>query len=166
MDSFVTTCATLTPEAGLAVLTRQRDLYRMLKALADRQRSCITGGRSEELLTLLAERQKVVEQLSGLDESVKTLRERWSHLYWGMGASQRKTADALVAEVQSVLAEVLAADDQDARLLSAKIAGGKRDSLAAVESRRAHQAYGAATGPRPVAAGAESRFLNQTDEEA
>lgn len=137
--------------ASLSLLARQRDLYRSLKALAQRQRALITAGRQEELLGVLAERQKVVEQLTALNDEVKTLRERWGRVYWSLNASERNRADAMVQEVQQTLAEILAADEHDARLLSARIAGGRRESLEAAESQRLHRAYVASTAtPTPA----------------
>lgn len=157
------TCATVDTAGGLELLARQRDLYRTLRALAERQRVLITSSRSEELLTVLTERQKVVDQLTSLDPQVKALREQWQTVYWMMTGSQRKTADTLVREVQLLLSEILAGDEQDARLLSARITDNRRESLAMAESKRAHMAYGVATAGNRVATGDNDSMIDCTE---
>jgi len=150
----------------IAMFTRQRDLYRQLRALADRQRALVTSSEPEALLGLLAQRQKIVSQLSTLNEQVKSARERWSHIYAAMDAARRRQADSLLGEVQTTLADILAGDERDARLLSARMADVKQQSASLAESRRAHAAYGVGSGRGGAAGEAEARIIDQTDEQA
>lgn len=149
----------------LALLTRQRDLYRELKSLADRQRGVVTSSEPEALLTILAERQKVVNRISGLDGDMKAVRAAWPELSEAMPLPAREQADVLIREVQSLLADILAGDDQDAKLLSARKQSVRAESQTMAAAKRAHAAYGAATVTgSPKTAGA--RFLDQMDDQA
>jgi hypothetical protein len=154
-------------ERVLTLLTHQRDEYRALKSLADRQRALVTSSEPERLLTLLAERRRHVERLSGLNEEVKKLRLRWSDICSTMGDAQRRQADGLIHEVQTTLADILAGDERDARLLSVRMAGARRESIALAESKQACAAYGrAAVEASRAVPRAGGRFLDQTDEQA
>ncbi len=153
-------------EGAIALLTQQRDLYATLRRLTEQQRELISSSRPEDLLGVLAERQKVLDRLNGLNEAVKALRERWSDVYWSLNNRQRARADALVKDVQTMLAAILATDEEDARLLSARIAGGRSESLALAESGRAQRAYTATvatTGSRAVHG---PQMFDSTDEQA
>jgi hypothetical protein len=82
-----------------------------------------------------------------------------------MDAEHRETVDALLGEVQTTLADILAGDERDARLLSARMAGVKQQSASLAESRRAHAAYGLGSGGGVTAGRADARFIDQTDEQ-
>jgi hypothetical protein len=150
----------------IALFTRQRDLYRQLQALADRQRAMVTSSAPETLLSVLAQRQKIVSQLSALNEDVKTARERWPDIYGRMDIAQRREADSLLGEVQTTLADILAGDERDAKLLSARMEGVRQQSASLAEARRAHAAYGVGSGGGGTTGRAGARIIDQTDEQA
>lgn len=154
-------------EQVLALLEHQRDEYRMLKSLADRQRVLVKSSEPERLLSILAERRRHVERLTDINEQVKQLRLRWSGIYATMAEAQRREADGLIREVQTTLADILAGDEQDAKLLSARMAGARLESAALAESKRAYAAYGHATAQAArVVAQTEGRLIDRTDEQA
>lgn len=128
----------------LALLRQQRDRYQDLKGLASRQRILVTSGEPERLLGVLTERRKHVDRLGELDNEVRRLSRRWPDLYRAMDPGQRRDADGLIEEVRRTLQEILASDEEDARLLSARMAGVRQQSDGLAESRRAYAAYGTA----------------------
>jgi len=150
----------------IALFTQQRDLYRQLQALAGRQRALVTSSEPEALLGLLAERQKIVSRLSALNEDVRAVRTRWPDICRTMDPARRRTADSLLGEVQAALADILAGDERDARLLSARMADVRQQSTALTESRRAHAAYGSGSGGGCAGAEAGARIIDQMDEHA
>lgn len=153
-------------DAIVALFSRQRDVYRALKGLADQQRGLVRTSESEGLLRLLGERQRLVAQLTAIDQEVRPLRERWQSVYQTMSAVHRRQVDGLLHEVQDTLAAILAADNEDARLLSARMAGTRQESARLNESRRAHAAYGAMGAGAGAGASGAARFIDQTDDEA
>lgn len=102
------------------LLRRQRDLYRRLSQLVERQRSLVTAGDPAPLLGILGERQEVVGQLVQLSRDLAPHRDRWSSTRERFSASDRAEAEAILTEVNTVLGRVMDADERDARLLSAR----------------------------------------------
>ncbi len=129
---------------AIGLLIAQRDGYRALKGLADRQRALVTSSEPERLLGVLAERRRHVDRLTTLNGRVRELSGRWSEIYAAMDEGQRRTADGLIHEVRTMLAEILAGDERDAKLLAARMAGVRQEAQTLDESRRACAAYGAA----------------------
>jgi len=149
-------------ERVLAILANQRDEYRALKLLAEGQRALFTSSEPEKLLGVLAERRRHVERLADLNGQVKELRSRWPDIYGVMSDAQRKQADGLIREVETTLAEILAGDEQDAKLLSVRLAGTRQEAVALAESKRAYAAYGSAAARGSGAAPpSQGRFIDQ-----
>jgi hypothetical protein len=83
-----------------------------------------------------------------------------------MDGSQRAEADARIEEAQGLLSEILAGDDRDAEVLSARAAGARSEASTVSHVRRAHAAYGAtATAYAPKGGTVPPRFVDQTDEQ-
>lgn len=129
-------------ERVLALLERQRDLYRRLKDLAARQRQVVTAQEPERLLEVLAERQKHVEALAGVNEELRPIRDRWPLIHAKMTPGQQERATALLQDVQTTLVGILEGDEQDARLLSARMSTIRQEALGLAACSRAHAAYG------------------------
>jgi len=145
-------------ERVLALLERQRDLYRRLKDLAARQRQVVTAQEPERLLEVLAERQRHVEVLSCVNEELRPIRDRWPAIHARMTPGQQERATALVKDVQRTLAGILEGDEEDARLLSARMSTIRQEALGLAACSRANAAYGEAAG-----AGQAGGLLDQTD---
>lgn len=134
------------PGERVAVLLReQRDLYRQLSRLADQQRGMITGDDPERLLAVLAERQRLVDRLTGLGRELKPLQANWRQLREHLSAEQAGSIDALVTEVNALLSEILRKDEADTALLSARKCETGRAIDNVQAGRRAGTAYAAAT---------------------
>ncbi len=154
-------------ERALATLARQRDEYRALHGLAQQQRALVTSNEPESLLSVLAERQKHVDRLTELNGEVKRLSRDWPDLYGAMSERQRDQAETMLREVRACLAEIIAGDEEDARLLSARMAGVRDQSAALAESRRAYAAYGTAAVQAARTAGyTDGRLIDEVDEQA
>lgn len=119
------------PPAGLAappqpneastlvtLLTRQRDHYRELKSLSDRQQTLVAAGQPEQLLSVLGQRQTHVEALTTLNEQLAPLRPRMSEVAETAPAAVRDTLRGLVDEVQELLEAIIAQDEQDKQRLA------------------------------------------------
>ncbi|MFQ5501913.1 MAG: hypothetical protein ACE5EQ_06380, partial [Phycisphaerae bacterium] len=62
----------------VSLLQHQQTLYRQLRLLADRQKALVVRDDTESLLTLLAERQRLVDGLVGLNAQLAPFRENWT----------------------------------------------------------------------------------------
>ncbi len=138
-----------------AVLERQRDLYRELDALSAQQRSLIDAGRTDELLSLLAERGRVVGQLERAAAEMGPLQAALDAVIGdgpGLDESTRSGLRAQVVVVRDLADRVATRDAEDQRLLAEHrdaLAGRMRQTST---GRGAISAYGkglgAERGPR------------------
>jgi hypothetical protein len=129
-----------------ALLTEQRDLYRQLARLADQQRGLITGDAPERLLGVLAERQRLIDRLTATGCELKPHQLNWRQIREHLPAPLAHEIDGLVAEVNTLLSDILKKDEADTALLSARKNETARAMGTLQVSRRAGSAYAAASG--------------------
>ncbi len=146
-------------EKLISLLRRQVSIYTCLEQLSGRQRDLIAAEDQQPLLALLAERQKLVDELSTLNQSLVRLQKYWRANRETVAPSLRAEVDELVGRAGEILQRVLGADEQDARILSARKAQTAKQVTALAQGRQAFEAYGA--GGRPP-----QRQLVRTDESA
>ncbi len=146
-------------EALISLLRRQVSIYTRLEQLSGRQRGLIAAEEQQQLLALLAERQKLVDELGALNQGLIPLQKFWRDNRETVAPSLRAEADRLVGRAGEILQRVLGADEQDARILSARKAQTAKQVTALAQGRQAFEAYGG--GGRP-----SQRQLVRTDESA
>ena len=127
----------------LTLLRRQRDLYRRLHRLADRQHGLIAESDPGTLLTVLGDRQKLVESLLEVGRELAPHRETWAETRQALDDQDREEAEGILAEVCQILGQVIDADEQDARLLSARKVHGSGALQSLRSDREAVSAYAA-----------------------
>ncbi len=147
------------PEMLVTRLRRQLGLYHRLKRLSQRQRDLITSDHPQQLLVLLAERQKLVDELTSLNQSLVPFQEYWRKNHESVTPSLRRQADQLLKEAAEALQSILKIDDEDARILAARKAQAAEQVASLAVSRQAFRAYGAD-------ANQNKRQLIRTDESA
>jgi chaperonin cofactor prefoldin len=97
----------------LGLLAGQRDLYRQLKTLSEQQSRCVREGSTEELLSVLSQRQSVIEALSLSNAELAPYRDRWGDLATSAAPDQRQQVRDSLDEIERVLREVVEQDDRD-----------------------------------------------------
>jgi hypothetical protein len=107
------------PAGLLDLLARQRDLYTQLKALSDQQASLIADGETEQLLTLLAHRQRLVDGLTKLNRDLTAYRQAIPDLQTGLRPAERQRVRELMDEVDGLLHAIIEQDDRDRQQLHA-----------------------------------------------
>lgn len=139
------------------LLTQQRDVYRTLRDLASEQGGAIHENQPEQLLKILADRQKHITELTEINNQLEPFRSRWSELRESMPPRQRLQVSDLVDEVQRLLAEILKQDEGDCELLKKRTSETRQAAAAAAHGQRLNQAYGVAQPGGP-------RYLDQKDQ--
>ena len=143
----------------MELLRRQRDSYRDLRRLAERQRRLISEDHPGDLLLLLAQRQKLTREIVEMGQQLAPARQSWSATRESLDPAERREAEQMLAEASGLLGRIIADDEQDARLLAAR----KTQTAAAIEAARADRqavvAYAATEGRLP-------RRLDQLSEES
>ncbi len=130
----------------MALLSEQRELYRQLRRLADRQRAFITSNEPERLLAVLAERQQLIDRLQAVGQRLRPYQANWREIRGGMDEAQGRQMDGLVAEVNAILAGILQQDEADTALLSARKSETGRQIGVIQAGRQAGRAYAASYG--------------------
>jgi hypothetical protein len=135
----------------LKLLNDQLELYRALRRLSDAQRASIAEDRSEELLTILRERQTLILSLARLNEELGVYRRNWEEVQSWLPPQQRADASRLLDEINEQLRSILYNDRQDSEMLSARkhAVAGELRTLSG--NLRVHGAYaGATTADKPA----------------
>ena len=138
----------------------QRDLYQRLHRLAQRQRRLIAGEDPTALLSLLSQRQTLTQSLVELGERLAPHRRDWAASCATLDPTQRGEVQGMVDEVSDLLGRIISADEEDARMLSARKAKTAADLTAFRGGRRAVSAYASAEG-RPEASANLHQRINE-----
>lgn len=149
------TPGTLDPAELIRLLEQQRDLYRKLRELSDRQRALISGDRPEMLLTILRDRQDLVAALARLNDQLAPYRRNWDEMYAGLPESRRVTASGLLQDINGLLRVILRTDQEDTALLSARKQGVANELTGLAGGRTANAAYARQTSSAGANASAD-----------
>ena len=95
----------------LQLLTRQRDLYKQLEILSQKQAKLVELGQTEALLTVLSERQYLVDSLMELNASLQVYRQRWDAISAQMSQMVKDKVNGLVDEVEKLLTAIMGRDE-------------------------------------------------------
>ncbi|HVX84231.1 MAG TPA: hypothetical protein VH253_05395 [Phycisphaerae bacterium] len=110
-------------QAGLAAalaraLSGQKAIYAQILALCKQQSQYVATGETEHLMTILAARNRLIEQVAPLDRELQPYKGRWQQVLDGLPGRERQTVGGLLKEVQELLAAILAADEADKESLT------------------------------------------------
>jgi len=95
------------------LVRHQRELYRVLRKLAEQQPELIENGEAEQLLRLLQQRQRVVDELTAVNSDLQPYRERWSEVWAQVPDDQQEDLSQVLKASQEDLKAIIARDDQD-----------------------------------------------------
>lgn len=127
---------------ALRVLAAQKGLYEQLLALARRQSEFVSTGQSEELMSVLAARSRLIDQVTPLDRELQPFKGRWQEVLDGLGATDRGAVAGLLKDVQRLLGEILAQDEIDKEKLNRQKAEIGREIGRTVTGSALNRAYG------------------------
>jgi len=143
------------------LLERQCRLYTDLKSFSDQQAKLIAGGLgdeadSEQLLRLLAQRQRVIDELTQLHDRLAPWRNDWDAYWAKLSSADQQRIGPLVRQVESMLAQIIKQDEIDRRQLEAARQHVGAQMQRVISGGGALNAYRAAQS-----AGSSNRFTNQ-----
>jgi hypothetical protein len=100
------------------LLKRQHLYYQELKKLSEDQGQFIRNDQSEELLSILGKRQKLVEAISELHKESSIYREKWPDFKELLPVELRNAIGRLLEDLQQMLNAIIEQDKQDCQKLS------------------------------------------------
>lgn len=143
----------------LDLLTRQHDLYRQLRELAAQQSGTIAAEDPSALLDILSRRQSLIDELAEINQRLEPVRADWKRIESMLTTSQRQRAGRLVEQVGELLAEILASDEADSKMLSARKVMTGQQITQSTASAQVQAAYQRAAGAYSTG----SKFDRSTD---
>jgi flagellar biosynthesis/type III secretory pathway chaperone len=135
----------------LDALERQVGCYRRLAKLAELQHEHVRQSRTEELLSVLGQRQHVLDQVADLEQAILPAKRRWSDYLGGLPDDRRGRAEGLMSESRQLLEQITTADRNDALVLQQRKLEVGRALRQAAAARLVNRQYAAAAyaGTRP-----------------
>lgn len=118
------------------ILDKQLALYRQLAALSERQQGLIQDEQTDGLMAVLADRQRVIDQISDVNAEVEPFAQNWGALVPKLDEPLRAALGAKLAELDSLVAEINTRDEQDRKVLESRRSEAS-EALDDVSRRRA-----------------------------
>lgn len=130
-----------TGEGVIDALRRQVVLYEQISSLAGRQSELVESGQTEELLSLLGDRQRLIAGLTAINAQLEPVRAEWSVFAASLSDSQRSAVASLASRIDQLRQSILKQDDQDRAALSAARDRVGRDLRKLSQTGQAARAY-------------------------
>ncbi|HEY1685859.1 MAG TPA: flagellar export chaperone FlgN [Tepidisphaeraceae bacterium] len=127
----------------LSALTEQVACYRKLAKLADAQHQCVQQGQTEQLLNILKKRQEVLDRITALEQILGPVRKNWTGYRDTLDAQGKAMAEKLMAEVRSLLEEIMSADRNDTIVLQQRKIAVTRQIAATGKGQQVNRRYAA-----------------------
>jgi flagellar biosynthesis/type III secretory pathway chaperone len=127
----------------IQLLAAKRDQCRALRGLVDQQRQAITGDKPERLLEVLSRRKVILNRLGELAQSLRPYQAEWADVRRRLPEDVRQQVDALVNEINAVLGDILRADEEDTKMLSARKSSTAQQLSSLNAGRKVGSAYAA-----------------------
>lgn len=102
----------------LDVLQRRREYCRAMLELSRRQTELIHDGNFTELLQLIAQKQRVLEELAALGRSFGGIVDFWKSVRDRLAADVRSKCQSAIDDAESLLAESMALEKQGTTVLT------------------------------------------------
>jgi hypothetical protein len=123
------------------LLQRQRDLYRELKSHSEQQDELIASGATDQLLSLLAQRQRLIDGLGHVSSALAPYRSRIAAIADEASGDLGEQMRGMVEEVRVLLEAIIAADEKGKTDLEAardKVGSQVRQAAGAVAAAGAY----------------------------
>jgi hypothetical protein len=130
----------------LGLLDRQRQLYRNLQVLAERQAELVSAGNPDGLLQLLAQRQMILEDIKKTNDALLPFRQRWDAICQMLDEPQRAEATAAIREINERLQTIMQRDQKDSEMLQLRCRKIGHELQTARVGRSAIRAYDGTDG--------------------
>jgi DNA repair ATPase RecN len=102
----------------IALLDQQRRIYHQLGDLSRQQSQLVSAGDAEPLLSLLGQRQQLIDQLTQLNGRIDPYKRDWPALWAQLDRGDR--IQQLIDQVQKLLDDIVQQDEKDRVALSAQ----------------------------------------------
>ena len=131
----------------LRLLSQKRDCLRQLRDVGNQQLTYITTGDMEQLLTLLASKQRLIQGLNDMERSLDPYRSDDQGQRRWRSVDVRKACEQLAADCQALFSEVWAQEQQSEQQMTLRRDETGRQLQALSAQVQARSAYGETPAP-------------------
>lgn len=128
-------------ERLLGILQQQQTLLTRLAALAESQGELIRDGQTDSLLTLLGERQQIIDRFLAMQNDLGDLTENLDQRLEEIEPNQRQRIESLIAQIGEALDAVMKHDERDRHALETARNETRSELNDLGNASRARQAY-------------------------
>lgn len=128
------------------LVERQHTLFVSLDALGEAQREHIDRDDADGLLRILGERQRLVDELTGIGEESAPLHSRWEELSHALSRERREALRRRIEDLRAIAARVHERDERDRAELERRRASLADQIIGVVRNKGAIAAYARAPG--------------------
>ncbi|MBN2583802.1 MAG: flagellar export chaperone FlgN [Planctomycetes bacterium] len=137
---------TFSAEQILDALRQEADACRELAALRSEQRQLIDADKAEELLTVLARKQKAINRVGRLEEMLKPVKADWETRRCELPPLARVEIAEAFRQVRDLLEELIARETEDAEVLAGRKDAAEKELATFDSKRRLETTYRAVDG--------------------
>lgn len=132
-------------------LAEQAGICGKIKELSEKQQKLVEERKEGELLVLLSDKQRLIDQHETLMKKTQDLRERWEAERGRAGAATQDKVEKAWERLRDVLNDVVRLEDQSRALLQDSRDKVSQDISRLQRGKIANKAYGGGALPRPQA---------------
>ena len=141
----------------LESLKEEAGLCTELTTLRQEQRRLIDAGEAEQLLDVLARKQRAITRIGQLEERLRPVKSNWDQCRRSYTAANRVAIGEAFREVRSLLEALIAKETEDAEVLAARKKQTEEEIQTFDRKRRVERVY------RTVETRPESQLIDRTD---
>ncbi|MFM9958271.1 MAG: flagellar export chaperone FlgN [Phycisphaerales bacterium] len=130
----------------IELLDAQRGLFRELDGLSELQSKWVSTGETERLLSVLAQKQTVVERVQAVNASLQPFMADWGARVAGLPERSRVLLRSRTDEIEALAGRVKTRDEADRASLEASSRVIADDLAGMARARGAARAYGGGAG--------------------
>ncbi|GAB4550771.1 MAG: hypothetical protein Tsb0013_12640 [Phycisphaerales bacterium] len=127
------------------ILDDQIALYRSLSELSSRQSSIIETGETDALLSVLGQRQSLVERITDLNEELEPFTQRWDELSCRLSDDRKAGIRERLDALDVLVGEIARRDERDRLALERQRDAVSTELKGNAQNRGALNAYAAAS---------------------
>ena len=110
----------------VSILEQQLALYDRLRKLSLQQSALISQGLADQLASVLAQRQELLDQAAVLSARIEAARANSNNVWFGIPDEHRTHIETLLRQLQELMVGIMRQDDMDQQELSASRARPRR----------------------------------------
>ena len=125
----------------LQIMKTRREHFRSLLNLSRQQKELIDHDDYSQLLTILGKKQGILCRLDEIHSRHPHFSREWNNRKSSLDSNLRKTCETVIVEIETILSELLEAENESATFLTLRRDDTKQQLEALSQGTQTHEAY-------------------------